>query len=1183
MHRQLRATLRFAALTSFLACCVALNFTHGDEASDESPVIEFGKDVRPILSDRCFSCHGPDEKHRKAGLRLDTAEGLEQIVDPSDVEASELIARIDSEDPDLVMPPPEFNKPLTDDEKRVLREWIASGAQVQQHWAFVPPTREAIPTDSVYAGATPIDFFIHRAAAQAELTVNPRADRRTLLRRVCLDLTGLPPTRAQIDAFISDQSPGAYERLVDRLMQSPQFGEHVGRYWLDLVRYADTHGLHLDNYREMWPYRDWVINAFNNNLPFDEFMTHQLAGDLLADGGDAEKIASGFNRLNVTTNEGGSIYEEVFIRNCVDRTDAFGTIFLGLTTGCAVCHDHKFDPLPQKDYYSLLAFFNSLDGSAMDQNIKDHAPVIRVPTEEQKQQIAELRESLDQLRAEKAGPLPLVDAAQRQWEQSLIDGTSGELYVLPIDNVTSASGATMQPRDDGSIEITGNVGDQDTLTFVAALPSGTQWQTLILEALTDDPEQRVGLSSNGNAVLSEVIVETTDSLSEGKWLKAPISHAFADIEQNDGPFAVSYAIDGKATKNNEGWAAGGHQEAGGRTAWFVIPSLLSDGEDSKIRVQLQFQSVFAKHQFRRVRLSLSSSTPKVPESKKVQLGAVHLAGPFEVESPNPGYGRKFASQQAAFKPDEVFNHLDQPYPWTKRDDVREVTPSSLPVVNDRASVVVAHQSIESPTPTKITLLIGSDDGHVVYLNGKQVGIRRGAREHEPLKQEYELALSKGHNDLYVKIVNHGGDSQLTYAYRSPAVDAPAELLDLLKVPTAERSSQDEAALRAYYRKVECLHPNWLALIDQEKGTQKAIEKLESSTPTTLVWKELTKPRTAHILTRGQYDQPGEAVTRATPEFLPAFPEDAPRDRLGLSQWLVQPDHPLTARVAVNRFWQQTFGMGLVRTSEDFGSQGEPPSHPELLDWLAVEFRESGWNVKRMLKMMVMSDAYQRSARVTDAMLNIDPENRLLARGPRHRLDAEVLRDQALSLSGLLVEQRGGPSVKPPQPDGLWAAVGYSGSNTVRFRGDKGDKIYRRSVYTFWKRTAPPPQMSTFDAPSRESCTARRERTNTPLQALLLMNEQQYVEAAKKLAERVFAESKETSVENRVSWLFETVTARLPDEADHRELCTLIADLTTYFEQQPELAEELHGSPDPERAAWTVLASTLLNLDEVVTR
>ena len=421
---------------------------------------------------------------------------------------------------------------------------------------------------------------------------------------------------------------------------------------------------------------------------------------------------------------------------------------------------------------------------------------------------------------------------------------------------------------------------------------------------------------------------------------------------------------------------------------------LTDSDDAKIRVQLKYQSKFANHQFRRVRLSLTDAAPTVPADQKITLGPLHRVGPFAVESASPGYGRKFASQQSEFKADEVFNHEDRPYRWQHRADLMEVDVNDLPVITDRASVVVLHQNIKAPAPQKATLLIGSDDGHVVYLGGKQVGILKGPRKLNPLAQEYELNLKKGDNDLYVKVVNHDGPSQLTFAFRSPAIDVPEQIVKLLKVPKNERRPEVQSALRKYYRSVFCLHPDWLALVDQEQGIQKAKEKLLSEVPTTLVWKELDKPREAHMLIRGQYDKPGDRVERATPAFLPSFPADAPLDRLGLAQWLTSPEHPLTARVAVNRFWQQVFGTALVRTSEDFGSQGEPPSHPELLDWLAVDFRESGWDVKRLLKMLVMSDAYRRSSHVTDAMQQIDPSNRMLARGPRHRLDAEVLRDQA---------------------------------------------------------------------------------------------------------------------------------------------------------------------------------------------
>ena len=1173
-------------------------------ASAETPVAaeppDFSRQVRPILSDHCFACHGPDEQERQAGLRLDTAEAMSDVVTPGDVHDSLLLDRVLADD-DMVMPPPEFHKPLSQQQKLVLRDWIASGAKFQQHWSFVAP-QAAEPPD--VPGSTVIDRFINAKLASAPTTsepliANPAADRHAQLRRVYLDLTGLPPTRQQAQDFLSDDSPAAYERLVDRLLETPAYAQHMARYWLDLVRYADTHGLHLDNYREMWPYRDWVINAFAQNMPFDQFITEQLAGDLLPDAGEAQKIASGFNRLNVTTSEGGSIYEEVFTRNVMDRTDAFGTIFLGLTTGCAVCHDHKFDPISQRDYYSLFAFFNSLDGQALDQNVKDPEPVISVPTEAQQSQLAELNQLLQQVRSEMRGPLAAVDQTQQAWEASIIAGQQPKVAELKPSEVSSQSESTYRVQEDHSVRLVGNAASQETLTIRAALPDGSLWQTLRLEALVDSPDQRVGASPNGNVVLSEISVEMRDGTAEDDWMPVPILYGFADVEQDNGTFAVTYAFDSKIAPA-EGWAVAGHQQAGPRTAWFVMPALATangpqdanDPQDNEaeIRVQLKYQSQFAQHQFQRVRLSLSDQSPQVPEQQQISVGPVHSVGPFPIENANPGYGRPFASQQGEFKSDEVFRDQDRDYRWQHRADLVPVEVNELPVVTDRSSVLLLHQKLTAPSAQNIELLIGTDDGHVIYLNGEQVGLEKGPRPIDPLAEEYELALKQGENDLYIKIVNHSADSQLAYAFRSPAVPIPPRLAQLLKVSAAQRTELQRQAIRTYYRDVFCLHPDWLALIDQEKGFGKAKQELVASFATTLIWKETAEPRQAHLLLRGQYDQPGDAVPRSTPSFLPPLDPDLPKDRLGLARWLTADNHPLTARVAVNRFWQQVFGTGLVKTSGDFGSQGEPPSHPELLDWLAVDFREHGWNVKRLMKSLVMSDAYRRSAEMSDRQLAVDPANRLLARGPRHRLDAEVLRDQALALSGLLVREQGGPSVKPPQPAGLWQAVGYTRSNTATFKASEGDDVYRRSVYMFWKRTSPPPQMTTFDAPSRESCTARRERTNTPLQALVMLNETQYVEAAKHLALRVLSETAGSDCQQQVAWLLETVLVRPATQTEVDELLSLHADMVRHYEANPKQATSLLGSlPVPasvtaaEAAAWMILANTALNLDEVVNK
>ena len=1174
--------LSLTFLPTLIPCSVAESI-----GQNNSP--DFSKEIRPILSDHCFACHGPDEQTREADLRLDTAEGLASVIISGDASKSELLSRVNSKHADLLMPPPEFHKPLASAQRERLERWIESGAKIEQHWSFRTPVQPELPAHvSEDSSSAAIDYLINQRARTAGLELNPRAERRTLIRRVSLDLTGLPPTREQVAAFLADKSPNAYERVVDRLLGSAEFGRHVGRYWLDLVRYADTHGLHLDNYREMWPYRDWVIQAINDNMPFDEFMTQQLAGDLIPDATQSQKIASGFNRLNVTTGEGGSIYDEVFTRNVIDRTDAFGTIFLGLTTGCAVCHDHKFDPISMEDYYSLFSYFNSLDGRALDANIKNPAPSIPVPTEEQHQQIGDFSETLVDLQQRMVKPIESVDAAQRAWEEALVKGVEPKTERLIPTSVDSESGTEMTIREDGSFEFTGTPVAKETIVIVAPLTSGTQWQTLHLEALVDETNNRVGSSDNGNAVLSEIIVEITDDLLEGQWLKVPITYGFADFEQTDGSFSIRQAFDTKID-DSTGWAVGGHQKTGGRSAWFVIPSLMAEGNHAKVRVRLHYQSKFAAHHLRRVRLSVSDASPRVPADQRITLSPVSAVGPFTVENAIAAYGRKYASQQAEFRADAVFNHEDRPYQWQERVDLTEVQIQNLPTVQDRSTVMILHQRLSAPKATKITLLLGTDGGHVIYLNGKQIAISKENHKLNPLAMEYELDLKQGDNDLYFKVVNYSPPSRLTFAFRSPAINTPRQLNQLLNVAEEDRSEEDRASLMNFYRKLHCLHPDWLALVDQEKGVRKALKKLNDSVSTTLVWKELAKPRQSHVLVRGQYDQPGKPVPRATPAFLPAMPANAPANRLGLAQWLALENHPLTARVAVNRYWQQIFGVGLVKTSEDFGSQGEPPSHPELLDFLAVDFQSHDWDVKRFFKTLVMTDAYTRSSHVSSSAQKTDPENRLLARGSRHRLDAEVLRDQALFVAGLLTDHPGGPSVKPPQPDGLWKAVGYSGSNTVSFKPDNGDKVYRRSVFTFWKRTSPPPQMSTFDAPSRESCTARRERTNTPLQALLLMNETQYVESAQKLAMRVLNTAElqrlpETErLAARISWLYETVLSRPPSTTEKSEVQSLLSDLTAYYSDQPALTAKVSKNADPTEAAWTILASTVLNLDEAVSK
>jgi hypothetical protein len=972
------------------------------------------------------------------------------------------------------------------------------------HWSFQTIDGGAMPSaDSVQQAARVLDELIQKRIDQAGLTNNPPAGRHAQARRLHLDLTGLPPTPQQLADFLDDSSPGAYENLIDRLLGSKHFGQHLGRYWLDRVRYADTHGLHLDNYRQIWPYRDWVIDAINRNLPYDQFATKQIAGDLLPDATPQDLIASGFNRLNVTTNESGSIYEEVFARNCVDRTNAFGSVFLGLTLECAACHDHKYDPISQEDYYSLLAYFNSLDGPALDQDVKDPPPIIRLPTAEQQALLDEYDFAIEDIRGEKAAAIPSVDRAQHIWEQA-------------FTNEPVAQAIRLRPTP-GNHQIT------------APLPPGVVWRAIRIQAKQDITPD----------LLSKVSVEIAEAEYGNQWNQVPVARTQRD---DDG-------------------------------VWLITPSLYGEGTGNRFRLNWDPAMGDAA-------VSLHPSEPPIPSQLLIEIGDIHAVGPLEIESSSSGYDRSFASQGEAFNPQQSFRYLDQPYRWQLRRDWKPIETIKVPSVADRPSVTMVHVGIESPSEQSIDLLIGTDAGYVLYLDGNE--IHRISRPVQPLPRfrRHNLRLRTGHNDFYIKLVSHHGSSELTYAFQSPLIRTPDHIAAMVRIPRSQRSKNQRDAIQDYFRNVHCDHPDLQVLCDLESGMLRSHQKLLDSCATSLIWKETDPPRPAFVLQQGRYDRRGDLVLRKTPRFLPPLSSEAPANRLGLAAWLTHPRHPLTARVAVNHFWQVIFGAGLVQTAEDFGTQGSSPSHPELLDFLALDFVQHGWDVKRLMKTMVLSDAYRRHAKVTQPMQTIDPENRLLARSSRYRLDAEVLRDQALMLSGQLKDQLGGPSVKMPQPDGLWESVGYSDSNTAKFEADQGDQVFRRSVYMFWKRTSAPPQMTILDAPSRETCTARRDRTNTPMQALLLMNEVQQVQAARQLA---MPYANKTDSKQQLSRLFQQVTTRKPSEEELTAIDQLLIDLIDHYRANLDESVSLVGRADANWAAWTVVANMCLNLDEVINK
>jgi mono/diheme cytochrome c family protein len=1051
------------ALTGAMILGLGLTLASAGPALAASPVrVQFNRDVRPILSNYCFQCHGPDQKQRKARLRLDSFQGAVKdsaVIVPHKSADSTLVERITEADPARRMPPKKFGKTLSPQQIATLKAWIDQGAEYQGHWAFIPPHRPELPkvTDALWA-RTAIDRFILARLEKEGLKPSPEADRRTLIRRVTFDLTGLPPTLAEVEAFVADPSPDAYEKVVDRLLASPHYGEHRARYWLDAVRYGDTHGLHLDNYREMWPYREWVIGAFNHNMPFDRFATEQLAGDLLPDATVAQRVASGYNRNHVTTSEGGSIAEEVYVRNVVDRVQTTGTVFLGLTIGCAVCHDHKFDPVTQKEFYQMFAFFNSMDGPPLDGNRKDPAPVIRVPTPEQQHRMADLQAR--------------IDAANRKLaERSRSVGPDFEDWLHKAE---------------------ANVGKQAEVTagLVAHYP------------------------------LDEKSGPTTANLVKAR----PVGRVNGDPAWRPGKFGNAFEFDGKrhidlgkvgAFERDRPFSYGAWINWAGGNQGMAPLSRMNDREAYR------------------------------------------------------GYDIYLAGGQ-------VMAHIIHHWP----DNALKVTASGRIQPNRWTHVFVTYDGSSKASGIKIyldgksqTLSVNADSlkGTIQPSTGLRLGKRNPSSGFRGLVDEVRL---------YDRLLT--ADEVASLAGADP-------LAPILATPGPKRTKQQVEMLRSRY--LESHDPEYRKLREEIARSQGQFKGLEGGEPTTLVMRETPTPKDAFVLIRGQYDKHGDKVTRGTPAFLPPLPKDAPLNRLGLARWLTEPNHPLTARVYVNRLWQQLFGVGIVKTAEDFGAQGEWPSHPELLDWLATRFVADGWDIKKALRRIVLSSTYRQSSRITPELVARDPENRLLARGPRFRLDAEMIRDQAMALSGLLVRKIGGPSVKPPQPRGLWEAVGYTSSNTARFKADTGLKLYRRSVYTFWKRTSPPPQMTTFDAPSRESCTVRRERTNTPLQALILMNERQFVECARDLAERIIKEGGPT-IESRVAFAFRLATARPPSKEDAQDLTAAYRDFLARFKAEPESAKKLIAVGDtppdptldpPELAAWTLVANVVLNLDEVLNK
>jgi hypothetical protein len=1035
----------------------------GAAAARAADPVQYNRDVRPILVENCLPCHGADSAARKAGLRLDRREdAVASVIVAGKPDDSKLIARINAVEKSKVMPPPKTKKNLTPAEKEVLRRWIAEGAEYQAHWSFIAPKRPAIPAvkDKEWV-RNPIDAFVLADLEKRGLKPAPEADRRTLARRVSLDLIGLPPSAAEVEAFVNDKSPDSYEKYVDRLLKSPQWGEHRGRYWLDAARYADTHGIHFDNYREIWAYRDWVINAFNDNMPFDRFTVEQLAGDLLPNRTVEQQVATGFHRCNITTNEGGVIPEEYIVLYARDRTETTAQVWLGLTAGCAVCHSHKFDPLTQREFYAMSAFFNNTTQNAMDGNIKDTPPVVQLPRPEDSQRWAVLTGELVEAKQK-------VDA-RKQAARADFDAWLGSVKPEALAAAIPSKGLRFHaPLSEGKGAEINVIEDGKERTVTLPKPAAWQPGRVSELAFKTGPDGTVESASAGD-------FDVKQPFAYGAWVKLPKANMTGAL--------FARLDDGKEYRGWDLWLEGG------RVGTHIIHKWPDDA------LKVVGQTPLKQGQWHHVLVTYDGSAKAA--GVKVYVDGI--------------------AQQTTVASDKL------------RETIR----------------------------TTVPLKIGQRD--------------TGSRLDGVLVQDVRL---------YDRALAASEAEQLFRGTRTAwLASRPAD-----KRTAAETNELFDGWLATQDRESQKLNER-LAQLQQEAAT------LRSRGTIAYVMQERTEPPIAYILNRGQYDQRRDQVKPETPAFLPPMPDDMPRNRLGLAKWLMRPENPLTARVTVNRYWQEVFGTGLVRTAGDFGTTGDLPSHPDLLDWLAVEFREDGWDTKRFFKMMVMSATYRQSAVTPQEKLEKDPYNRYLSRGPRFRMDAEMIRDYALASSGLLVQKIGGPSVRPYQPDGVWEAVAMRESNTRYYKRDSGENLYRRSVYTFWKRSAPPASLEIFNATSRENCTVRRERTNTPLQALVTLNDEQFVEAARNLAQRTLKDGGET-FETRIDYLGKRLLARPFRDEERKVIQKSLDDLLAYYRGHADDAKKLiaygESKPDPsldpaDLAAWTMLSNELMNLDEVLNK
>ena len=1086
-------------LASFSVLLIPAAISLAEPAINPAAAVDFQEDVRPILADTCFACHGPDGAARQANLRLDTREGAfadrggYQVIVPGKASESRLYQRISHPQEMARMPPANAERRPTPEQVETIRRWIEQGAKWSSHWAYEAPVRPQLPAvEGVRSVVNEIDPFVLARLEEEGMEFSPEADKRTLLRRLSLDLTGLPPDPADVARFVGDESPEAYEKQVDRLLNSPHYGERMAMQWLDLARYADTHGFHIDGRRDMWHWRDWVIQAFNDNKPFDEFTIEQIAGDLLPEPTQEQKIATGFNRNHMINHEGGAIPAEYHTEYVVDRVETVSTVWMAMTMGCARCHDHKYDPIKQREFYEFFAFFNSVDELGLDGVNGNAVPMLQLPNESQQDRLVRLDSAIRSVKS---------DLPEQRIQQDLMDWERTALSTIPLSDREGLQ---------AHYELEGGFSDS----------SGNYRHGRILRG---EPLFSANKSGQGASfgVDTHVAFPGTRDFNLSK------------------PFTLAF------------WM---------RPAGLVEIGLLSkmDGPDSQRGLALSLsRPVSIPDTLRReydltVRLSSGPGEAIVVRPKDPLVDARGRDSAYHVAISYDGSG-----QAAGLK-----FHLDG----------QAVQPAIL------------QDSLAGSPSTDAPLEIGA-----IRFGNRYTGTLDDLRVYSRVLDDAAIDAIYTHEPIRSML----GDRYIDCV--EVLANAPPKPADDIYAPRADskvsRCRSRGSRLKHYYL-THAAPQTDQRLYARLQDLQDERAKVQAAVPNVMVMQELPQPRDTFMLGRGDYRNRGEKVSPGTPEWLPTFPPDAPRNRLGLARWIVSADHPLTARVAVNHYWQSYFGDGLVRTAEDFGLQGELPTHPRLLDWLAREFIDSGWDIKAIQKKIVMSATYRQGSYLSADLRNEDPENRLLARGPRFRLQAESVRDNALSTSGLLVSQVGGPSVFPYQPEGLWKEMAYGDMFTAQvYRLGSGADLYRRSIYTFWKRTIPPPSLGVFDAPDREKCIARRSRTNTPLQALVLMNDPTYIEASRSLAERMLQHGGADS-SGRIRFAFERALARPPSSLESRLLEDLATEQERKFQGAPEQARELlrvgaspvaEGIPEPELAAWTVVASSILNLDETISK